>query len=863
VKGRVIGPGDVDYDEARKVFYGGPDRKPAAIVRVVGSSDVARVLTFARERGVELAVRSGGHSVARHSVVNGGIVLDLGEMKGLAIDPEGHSAWAETGLTAGEYTTATAAYGLATGFGDTGSVGIGGITLAGGIGFLVRKNGMTIDNLLAAELVTADGRTLHADAESHPDLFWALRGGGGNFGVATRLKFRLHEIDRIYGGMLCMPATVDTIVSLVEKMATSPDELSAMVNVMKAPPMPFIPEEHHGRPLVMVLVAHCGEIGEGEQFVDRLRKISPPIVDMARPMRYVESFPPEQNEFHPVAANRTMFAESIGRDEALSIIEHLEASSAFMALAHLRALGGAMGRVPNDATAFAHRDRSLLVNVTALYESADQQAEHEAWVADLSGMITGVPGAYAGFLGGDGLARINEAYPASTWMRLVDVKKRYDPDNVFRLNHNILPSATGVLGLQGIRSTGWGRSRRAQRSNVMNDRLEIRPFRIDVPQGEVDDLTDRLVRTRWPHEVRGADWSRGVPLDYLKELTRYWATGFDWRKQEAQLNEVPQFVTSIDGQCIHFLHVRSRHPQALPLILTHGWPSTPVEFLKVIGPLTDPTAFGGDANDAFHIVAPSLPGYGFSTPVSGQGWGNLFRVAQAWSTLMANLGYGRYAVHGTDVGAGVAGMLAIIDADKVKGTHITGTTAAMPFGPPIDLEGLSDRDRARGERFNRYQAEQLGYLHMQATRPQTLSYSLNDSPTGQLAWIVEKFHEWTDPSARLPEDAVDRDQLLTNVSIFWFTGSGASSAHATFEGMQAYREMVARQGDGQDAHQDDPTGPPMGVAVFAADTGIRSLLDPNNAFARWSEFDRGGHFPAMEVPELLTNDLVAFCRQLR
>ena len=445
VKGRVIGPGDNDYDEARKVFYGGPDRKPAAIVRVMDRSDVARVITFARESEVELAVRSGGHSVARHSVVDGGIVLDLGELKGLTIDPEGHSAWAETGLTADEYTTATAAHGLATGFGDTGSVGIGGITLAGGIGFFVRKHGMTIDNLLAAELVTADGQTLHADAESHPDLFWALRGGGGNFGVVTRLKFRLQKIDRIYGGMLCMPATVDTIVSLVEETMTAPDELSAMVNVMKAP-MPFIPEEHQGRPIVMVLLAHCGEMGEGEQIVDRLRKIGSPIADMARPMRYVESFPPAENEFHPVAANRTMFAECIDRDGALSILEHLEASSAFMAVAHLRALGGAMGRVPNDATAFAHRDRSLLANVAALYESADQQAEHEAWVTELSGAISGEPGAYAGFLGEDGPERINEAYPTATWERLVEVKRRYDPDNMFRLNHNVSPPETAAAG---------------------------------------------------------------------------------------------------------------------------------------------------------------------------------------------------------------------------------------------------------------------------------------------------------------------------------------------------------------------------------------------------------------------------------
>jgi pimeloyl-ACP methyl ester carboxylesterase len=401
----------------------------------------------------------------------------------------------------------------------------------------------------------------------------------------------------------------------------------------------------------------------------------------------------------------------------------------------------------------------------------------------------------------------------------------------------------------------------------MDETTEIRPFRIDIPQADLDHLTDRLARTRWPDEPPGIGWSRGVPLDYLKELAAYWADGFDWRTQEARLNELPQFVTTIDGQDIHFLHVRSSEPSALPLLLTHGWPSSPVEFLKVIDPLTDPRASGGDPADAFHLVIPSLPGYGFSTPVREPGWGNLFRVAQAWAELMRRLGYGRYAVQGTDVGAGVAGMLAMVDADRVAGVHLTGTSAGMPFGPPIELEGLSEADRARAERFNAYQEEQLGYLHLQATRPQTLAYALNDSPAGQLAWIVEKFHDWTDPTAELPTDAVDRDQLLTGVSVYWFTGSGASSAHATYEGMQAWREIAAQQakepGADEAAHAGaGPSGPPTGVAVFAADTTIRSRLDPGRAM-HWSEFDRGGHFPAMEAPDLLVGDVRAFFRPLR
>ena len=394
----------------------------------------------------------------------------------------------------------------------------------------------------------------------------------------------------------------------------------------------------------------------------------------------------------------------------------------------------------------------------------------------------------------------------------------------------------------------------------MTNSTDIRPFRIEIADAELDDLHDRLARTRWPQEPESDGWSRGVPLAYLQGLVTYWADGFDWRAQERGLNELPQFVTEIDGQPIHYLHVRSPEPDARPLILTHGWPSSPVEFLRVLGPLADPRAHGGDPGDAFHVVAPSLPGYGFSTPVREAGWGNLFRVAQAWAELMERLGYERYAVHGTDVGSGVAGMLPLVAPGRVSGTHVTGTVASMPFGPPLEPAGLAGAERERAERFNSYREDGLGYLHMQSTRPQTLAYSLNDSPVGQLAWIVEKFREWTDPAAELPEDAVDRDQLLTSVSITWFTGAGAASAHATYEGMQAWRRMAANGGGFGPGPQELP---PRGVAVFAADTGIRSVMDPEGAIEHWTEYDRGGHFAAMEVPEILTEDLRAFFRERR
>ena len=400
----------------------------------------------------------------------------------------------------------------------------------------------------------------------------------------------------------------------------------------------------------------------------------------------------------------------------------------------------------------------------------------------------------------------------------------------------------------------------------MTDDRAIRLFRIHIPQSDVEDLTGRLCRTRWPAASPDPGWTRGVPLDYLQELARYWSSDFDWREREKQLNEFPQFRTTIEGQQIHFLHVRSDEPGAVPMILTHGWPSSPFEFEQVIRPLTDPRSHGGAPTDAFHLVIPSLPGYGFSTPVTAAGSGNLFRVAQQWVELMDRLGYDRFAVQGTDVGSGVAGVLGLLAPDRVIGIHLTGGTAAMPFGPALDPEVLPAADRARAKRFNEFRANGLGYLQLQASRPQTLSYALTDSAVGQLAWIVEKFREWTDPAAELPDDAVDRDQLLTAVSIFWFSKAGGSAAHATYEGMQAWRAMTAAadHAPGADAADDNvAAGPPIGHAVFAADTTIKSLVDPTNRVEHWSEFDVGGHFPAMETPELLTGDIRAFFAGLR
>jgi FAD/FMN-containing dehydrogenase len=441
VDGRIITPGDPAYDRARTVFYGGFDRRPAVIVRPTDASDVSQVVSLARETGLELAVRSGGHSIAGHSTTDGGIVLDLADMNALEIDPEQRTAWAQTGLTAGEYTTAAAAHGLATGFGDTGSVGIGGITLGGGIGFLVRTHGLTIDNLLAAEVVTADGQLLHVDAQAHPELFWAIRGGGGNFGVATRFQFRLHPLAQIVGGLLVVPATPDTIAAFLALADAAPEELSAIANLLPAPPLPFVAPEHHGRLVIMATLAYAGDVAAGERAVAPFRRLAAPLADLVRPMPYPQLYPPEEEGFHPTAVSRTMFVDTVDRDATEAIVEHLEASTAPLPVVQLRVLGGAMARVPAEATAFAHRASRLMVNVAAVYQHPEQAAEHQAWVDHLAAALRdGDARAYVNFLGDEGPARTREAYPGSTWERLVAIKARYDPDNLFHLNQNIPPT---------------------------------------------------------------------------------------------------------------------------------------------------------------------------------------------------------------------------------------------------------------------------------------------------------------------------------------------------------------------------------------------------------------------------------------
>jgi FAD/FMN-containing dehydrogenase len=443
--GDVIGPEDAEYEHARKVFLSLVDRRPAVIVRPLDPDGVARVVSLARERGIELAVRSGGHSSAGHGVCENGIVLDLSRMKALEIDPGRRIARAETGLTAGEVTNALAPHGLAVGLGDTGSVGLGGLTLGGGVGYLVRKHGLTIDDLLAAEIVTADGRLLRADAEQHADLFWALRGGGGNFGVATRFDYRLQPVETVTGGMLILPATPEIVASFVEAAEAAPEELSTIANVMTAPPLSFIPAEYHGQLVILAMIVHAGPSEAGERALAPFRALAAPIADHVRPISYPEIYPPEDEDYRPLAAARTLFVDTIDRGVAETILDRLRASTAQMRAAQLRVLGGAMARVPTEATAFAHRKSRILVNVAAIFATPEEAPVHESWATEFAAALRQADtGAYVNFLGDEGEERVRAAYPGRTWDRLVAVKRQYDPTNFFRLNQNIPPQQSAA-----------------------------------------------------------------------------------------------------------------------------------------------------------------------------------------------------------------------------------------------------------------------------------------------------------------------------------------------------------------------------------------------------------------------------------
>lgn len=384
----------------------------------------------------------------------------------------------------------------------------------------------------------------------------------------------------------------------------------------------------------------------------------------------------------------------------------------------------------------------------------------------------------------------------------------------------------------------------------------MQPFRVHVPQNEIEDLKRRISATRWPTEPSGVGWDRGVPVDYLRELADYWLNEYDWRAAEREINLFPQFTTEIDGANIHFLHIRSAEPDATPLLLTHGWPGSIVEFLDVIHPLTDPKAYGGDPANAYHLVIPSLPGYGFSGPLAEPGWGAV-RIAEAFAELMDRLGYSRYVVQGGDLGAILSLTLAGLAPANVRAAHVSMLAAPPPDGP-LDPASLTVGELAALQHLSRFMTDEVGYMKQQATRPQTLAYGLTDSPVGQLAWIIEKFAAWSD-SETVPEEAISRDRLLTNVSVYWFTRTAGSSAHL-------YRELADILPISPSPAAAPPLSTPLGVAVYPRDPSRpirREWAEPGYPnIVQWTEQPSGGHFAALEQPRLFAADLWEFNRRI-
>ena len=446
VAGRVITPDDEGYDDARKVLYDFADCHPAAVIRVKSAADIAAVVDAAREHDLELAVRSGGHSGAGHGTTDGGLVTDLRDMNRVDVDAAARTAWAEAGASAADVSQAADAQGLVVGFGDTGSVGIGGITTGGGIGYLVRKHGLTIDNLVGAEVVTADGQVRQVDATHEPDLFWAIRGGSGNAGIVARFQYRLHELGDAYGGMLFLPATADTIAGFVAAAQAAPEELSTICNVMPCPPMPFVPEDVHGKLVIWGMLFWSGDPKDGEAAIAPFRALATPHADMVRPMRYPEMFPPEEApppdapKFIP--SSRILFMKHIDRDVAQTIVDTVTSVPAEMGVAQIRVLGGAMSRVPADATAFAFRDAPIMTAVAAITFDPSKREVNERWVDVFKATLDqGYKGAYVNFINDEGAARVRDAYPPATWERLADIKRRYDPTNLFHRNQNVPPAS--------------------------------------------------------------------------------------------------------------------------------------------------------------------------------------------------------------------------------------------------------------------------------------------------------------------------------------------------------------------------------------------------------------------------------------
>ena len=441
VAGRVIVPGDAAYDEVRQLHDITFDRRPEVIVRVASAADVAEAVRFARAHALPLAVRSGGHSFAGYSMADGGVTIDLADLKAVHMDPEKRTARVQPGVTSGDLAPAANAFGLALTTGDAASVGLGGLTLGGGIGWMVRKYGLTIDHLLSAQVVTADGEIIRASAREHPDLFWALRGGGGNFGVVTEFEFRLDEVGDVLGGALVLPATPDVIRGWAAYAPTAPHGLTTIAAVTHAPPAPFIPEEDWGRLVFAVFVCFDGDQADGERALAPLRALAAPIADAIGPMPYPAIYElTEMASARHAAAVRSAYLHALPDAMIEAAIDAVSRSESPLSMIQLRALGGAMAQVAPDATAFAHRDKEFLVAIAGISMEAADADSLAAWVEAAWDRIRPYgAGVYVNFLGDEGEERVREAFTPAAYERLADVKRRYDPANVFRMNQNIRP----------------------------------------------------------------------------------------------------------------------------------------------------------------------------------------------------------------------------------------------------------------------------------------------------------------------------------------------------------------------------------------------------------------------------------------
>jgi FAD/FMN-containing dehydrogenase len=447
LRGRVVRPGDGEYDRARRVWNAAVDRRPALIVRPRDVADVVEAVAFARTRDLALAVRGGGHSPAGYGTVDDGLVVDLSDMERLEVDPEGRTAAADAGLTWGEYNAGTHVHGLATPGGDVAAVGIAGLTLSGGMGWLMRKHGMTIDNLLAVDVVTADGRRLTANETEHPDLFWALRGGGGNVGIATAFRYRLHPVGTVVGGAIVHAATREGLRAYAEAAASAPDELTTITFVGKAPPVPFIPADVHGTPVHLIIPCYAGDLDAGDRALAPLRALAgrTPLADTTGPTPYPSLYAlTDMAAASRPHAIRNAYLRELTDETIEIVLDFVSRATSPLGVVALRELGGAMARVPVDATAFAHRDKAFYLaadNSWDSWEGEPRPERHIAWTEDFwRAVAPHTDGAYAGYLGDEGGDRVRAAYPSATYARLATIKRRYDPDNLFRSNPNVPPA---------------------------------------------------------------------------------------------------------------------------------------------------------------------------------------------------------------------------------------------------------------------------------------------------------------------------------------------------------------------------------------------------------------------------------------